>query len=64
MLAATELFFSELGFHRIELHINVDNNPSIRLAEKIGFVFECVRKDFAFENDKWVDFLIYYKNRE
>ena len=64
VLAATESFFSELGFHRIELHINVDNDPSIRLAEKTGFIFECVRKEFTFENGKWVDFLVYYKNRE
>ena len=64
VLAANESFFSELGFHRIELHINVDNDPSIRLAEKTGFIFECVRKEFTFENGKWVDFLVYYKNRE
>jgi RimJ/RimL family protein N-acetyltransferase len=64
VLAATELFFTTLGFHRIELHINVDNEPSIRLAERTGFVFECIRKEFSFENDQWTDFLIYYKNRD
>ena len=63
VLSATESFFSTLGFHRIELHINVDNNPSIRLAEKTGFLFECVRKEFSFEDEKWTDFLIYYKNQ-
>ncbi|MFD2445115.1 GNAT family N-acetyltransferase [Bacillus sp. CGMCC 1.16607] len=64
VLAATETFFTELDFHRIELHINVDNQPSIRLAEKAGFLFECVRKEFSLENDQWTDFLIYYKNRK
>jgi RimJ/RimL family protein N-acetyltransferase len=63
ILAATEAFFSILDFHRIELHINIDNNPSIQLAENTGFIFECVRKEFSHENDKWTDFLIYYKNR-
>ena len=63
VLAATKTFFTTLGFHRIELHINVDNKPSIRLAERTGFQFECVRKEFSFEDDQWTDFLIYYKNR-
>ncbi|MEN1936584.1 GNAT family N-acetyltransferase [Paenibacillus sp. 102] len=61
--AAMDLFFDHLKFHRIELHINVDNEPSIRLAERAGFLFECTRKEFSFENSEWTDFLIYYKNR-
>ncbi|MGG3522947.1 GNAT family protein [Bacillus pseudomycoides] len=61
--AAMDLFFDHLKFHRIELHINVDNEPSIRLAERAGFVFECTRKAFSLENGKWTDYLIYYKNR-
>jgi RimJ/RimL family protein N-acetyltransferase len=64
VLKATELFFSKLGFHRIELHINVDNNSSILLAERTGFLFDCVRKKFSYENGNWTDFKIYYKNRE
>ncbi|MGE7623418.1 GNAT family N-acetyltransferase [Viridibacillus sp. NPDC096237] len=61
--AATEIVFSTLDFHRIELHINVDNKPSIKLAERAGYLFECERKAFSYEDDKWTDFLIYYKNR-
>lgn len=64
VLAASEAFFSTLSFHRIELHINIDNYPSIRLAEKAGFIFECERKEFSLENDQWTDFLIYYKNHK
>jgi RimJ/RimL family protein N-acetyltransferase len=64
VMAASKVFFSTLGFHRIELHINVDNKPSIRLAERTGFQFECVRKEFSFEDGQWTDFLIYYKNRD
>ena len=62
--AATELFFAELNFHRIELQINIDNEPSRKLAESAGFQFECVRKDFFYEGGKWIDQLIYYKNRK
>ncbi|MGD8189585.1 GNAT family N-acetyltransferase [Brevibacillus ginsengisoli] len=63
VVAATEGFFTDFNFHRIELHINTDNHPSILLAEKAGFNFECERKAFSYENDKWTDFLIYHKNR-
>lgn len=62
VLAATQSFFNDLGFHRIELHINMDNRPSIKLAEKAGFLLECVRKEFSLENQKWTDLFIYYKN--
>ncbi|MFE8700078.1 GNAT family N-acetyltransferase [Cytobacillus sp. FJAT-54145] len=64
VLAATKVFFNELDFHRIELHINLDNLPSIRLAENAGFQLECKREKFSYENNRWTDFLIYYRNRE
>ena len=62
--AAVSLFFSELNFHRIELQINIDNEPSKKLAESAGFQYECARKQFFYEGGKWIDQLIYYKNRE
>ncbi|MEI2317243.1 GNAT family N-acetyltransferase [Bacillus paramobilis] len=62
--AALSLFFNSLRFHRIELHIHVDNEPSVRLAERAGFSFECKREAFSLENGKWMDFLIYFKNKE
>ncbi|MDA1742926.1 GNAT family protein [Bacillus paranthracis] len=62
--AAVSLFFNRLHFHRIELHIRVDNEPSVRLAERAGFSFECKREAFSLENGKWMDFLIYFKNKE
>lgn len=64
VMAAADAFFTTLNFHRIELHINVDNYPSKKLAERAGFLFECKRKAFSFENDLWTDFLIYYKNND
>ncbi|GAB6493693.1 acetyltransferase, GNAT family [Bacillus sp. UMTAT18] len=62
--AAVSLFFNRLHFHRIELHIHVGNEPSVRLAERAGFSFECKREAFSLENGKWMDFLIYFKNKE
>lgn len=53
---------ADLKFHRLEAHINVDNTPSIKLAERAGLEFECLRKGFIFENEEWTDHLVYYKN--
>jgi [ribosomal protein S5]-alanine N-acetyltransferase len=60
--AAIELAFEKLNYHRIEAHINIDNNASVKLAESIGMEYECTRKGFIYENDKWTDNLIYYIN--
>jgi len=63
-IAAADFFFYHLQFHRIELQINVDNEPSIKMAESAGFLYECTREAFFYENGKWIDNLIYYKNRQ
>lgn len=63
VLAVSASFFTDLNFNRIELHINVDNLPSIQLAERAGFIFESKRKAFSFENGQWTDLFIYYKNK-
>ena len=60
--AALTLAFKQLKFHRIEAHINIDNTPSMKLAESVGMEFECIRKGFIYEYDEWTDHLIYYKN--
>ncbi len=60
--AAIELAFEKLNYHRIEAHINLDNNASIKLAESVGMVYECTRKGFIYEDDEWTDHLVYYIN--
>lgn len=60
--AALMLAFDQLKFHRIEAHINIDNTPSIKLVESVGMEFECMRKGFIYEDDEWIDHLVYYKN--
>jgi len=59
---ALHIAFETLGFHRIEAHINVDNEPSIRLAKSIGMEYECTRKGFIYEFGGWTDNLVYYMN--
>lgn len=60
--AGMKIAFESLGYHRVEAHINVDNMPSIKLAEGIGMEYECLRKDFILEDGEWTDNLIYYMN--
>ena len=60
--AALLMARKELGFHRIEAHINTDNAPSIKLAESVGMRFECKREGFTFEFGEWTDNLIYFIN--
>ena len=59
---ALEIAFSELKYHRIEAHINLDNQASIRLAESVGMEFECIRKAFIYEFGEWTDNLVYFIN--
>jgi [ribosomal protein S5]-alanine N-acetyltransferase len=51
--------FENLGYHRIEAAINLDNHLSIALAQSVGLKKECVRRGFYYENEQWVDHVIY-----
>lgn len=57
--ALVSLGFRELGFHRLEAHVNLDNPASQRVLTKAGFVREGIRKAFIRENGVWTDNLIY-----
>ncbi|WP_054752271.1 GNAT family N-acetyltransferase [Piscibacillus salipiscarius] len=60
--AFTEAVLNDLEFHRIELHINPENTPSVRLAHRVGYQLECKRKEFTKENGAWQDMLVFYQN--
>ncbi|WP_456274578.1 GNAT family N-acetyltransferase [Bacillus sp. AK031] len=62
VMGALEIAFQQLKYHRIEAHINLDNEASIKLAERAGMKYECVRKGFIFEFGEWTDNLVYYIN--
>ncbi|MBW4620815.1 MAG: GNAT family N-acetyltransferase [Cyanosarcina radialis HA8281-LM2] len=57
--AALAAGFELLGYHRIEAAINLDNYASIALAQSVGLHQECIRRGFYYENDRWVDHVIY-----
>jgi len=62
VMAAIDIAFHELHFHRLEAHINLDNIVSQKTAEKAGMTFECIRKEFIFESGIWTDNMIYVIN--
>lgn len=43
------------GIRRIEAIICQNNTPSIKLAEKLGFVNEGISREYAFINEAWQD---------
>jgi ribosomal-protein-alanine N-acetyltransferase len=57
--AAVKAGFEHLHYHRIEAAINLDNHASIALVESVGLQRECIRRAYWYENEQWVDHLIY-----
>jgi [ribosomal protein S5]-alanine N-acetyltransferase len=51
--------FEDLGYHRIEAAIDLHNDRSIALAQRVGLQYECVRRGFYYEDARWVDHVIY-----
>ena len=51
--------FNELGLHSIEANVNINNNSSIKLLEKKGFIKEAhFRENYLF-NGVYLDSIIY-----
>jgi RimJ/RimL family protein N-acetyltransferase len=47
--------FENLGLHRVELEVAVDNDPAIRCYERAGFVREGTRRDAVFIDGAFAD---------
>ena len=47
--------FFDLGFHRLEAHIDPANTPSQKTAAGAGLQFEVLRKQFIWEQNHWAD---------
>jgi len=50
---------NECNMHRIGAYILPDNQPSIKLVEKVGFQLEGIAKSYVLMNGKWIDHLSY-----
>lgn len=57
--AGMKIAFEKLGYKRVEAAINLDNQRSIGLAKAIGMKSGGIRKEYIYENKKWVDHVIY-----
>ena len=47
--------FAEYGLHRIEINIRPENQPSLRVVEKLGLREEGLRERFLYINGAWSD---------
>ncbi len=52
---ATDYCFFELGLHRMEICIRPENEPSLRVVEKLGFRYEGLRRRYIHINGDWRD---------
>lgn len=52
---ATDFCFFQLGLHRMEICIRPENNPSLRVVEKLGFRYEGLRRRFIHIDGDWRD---------
>jgi RimJ/RimL family protein N-acetyltransferase len=51
--------FDELGLMRIEAWIDVANEPSARVARRVGFTYEGIRRSVQVKEGKRVDMAVY-----
>jgi len=52
---ATDYCFYQLGLHRMEICIRPENQPSLRVVEKLGFRYEGLRRRYIHINGDWRD---------
>ncbi|HVL32344.1 MAG TPA: GNAT family protein [Actinomycetota bacterium] len=57
--AMLEFGFSELGLHRLEATIRVDNERSLRIARRLGMILEGRLRDYFWEEGKRADAYLY-----
>lgn len=61
---ATDIAFSQLRLHRIEICIRPENAASLRVVEKLGFRYEGLRRNFIHIDGKWCDHFAFALTRE
>jgi [ribosomal protein S5]-alanine N-acetyltransferase len=56
---ASDYLIGECGLHRVEINIRPENEPSRRVAEKLGLRNEGIRKSYLHINGQWCDHVSY-----
>ena len=50
--------FQTLNLNRIQLHVNADNTPAIKIYQRVGFKKEGVLRQAMFKNNRYFDFWV------
>lgn len=56
---ATDLAFSKMGLHRMEICLRPENAASLRVAQKLGFRYEGLRRRYIHIDGDWRDHLCF-----
>lgn len=54
-----EVIFFDLQLHRVQAWVLPNNTPSIRLLERVGFVFEGINRDYLYLHGTWQSHALY-----
>lgn len=57
----TDFAFTELELHRLEINIRPENEPSIKVAQKCGYIFEGLRPNYLHIDGAWRDHHCYVR---
>jgi ribosomal-protein-alanine N-acetyltransferase len=60
----TDYALVEAGLHRIEINIRTENKPSIRVVEKLGFIYEGRRPRYLHIDGDWRDHEVFVMTSE
>ncbi len=52
---ATDIAFTQVGLHRMEICIRPENTPSLRVVDKLGFRYEGMRPRYIHIDGDWRD---------
>ena len=61
VMAVTDFAFESLSLHRLEINIRQENAPSIKVAEKAGYLLEGRRNRYLHIDGQWRDHLCFVK---
>ena len=61
---ATDVCFTELNLHRVEICIRPENHASLRVVEKLGFRYEGLRRRYIHIDGDWRDHYAFALVRE
>jgi len=60
----SDYLFKVLGLHRIEIDIRPENEPSLRVVQKLGFRYEGLKQRYIHINGAWRDHFVFALTHE